>query len=155
MGPPPASVWQGPICGPLGPRLEIYSLPDGPARPSSTAPAPPRVGSKRGGPRATQRPLSDDGPGTPSRNVLNPGTEERELPAKCTLTVRHGDVYRHELAGAGGWGDPFARDPERVLRDVMEEKISAAYARREYGVAIDERTWTILPEETARLRAPA
>jgi N-methylhydantoinase B len=45
--------------------------------------------------------------------------------------VRHGDVYRHELAGAGGWGDPFARDPERVLRDVMEEKISPAYARRE------------------------
>ena len=63
-------------------------------------------------------------PGTPSRNVLNPGTENRELPAKCTLTVRHGDVYRHELAGAGGWGDPFERDPERVLRDVMEEKIS-------------------------------
>src|SRR5258706_2068853 len=93
--------------------------------------------------------------GTPSRNVLNPGTEERELPAKCTLTVRSGDVYRHELAGAGGWGDPFARDPERVLRDVMEEKISPAYARREDGVVIDERTWTVVPEETARLRAAA
>jgi len=91
--------------------------------------------------------------GTPSRNVLNPGTEERELPAKCTLTVRSGDVYRHELAG--GWGDPFARDPERVRRDAMEEKISPAYARREYEVAIDERTWTIVQEETARLRAAA
>jgi hypothetical protein len=40
-----------------------------------------------------------------------------------------------------------------VLRDVMEEKISAAYARREYGVVIDERAWTVVPEETARLRA--
>ena len=99
--------------------------------------------------------LAGGRPGTPSRNVLNPGTEDRELPAKCTLTVRHGDVYRHELAGAGGGGDPFARDPERVLRDVMEEKISPAYARREYGVAIDERTGTIVPEETARLRAAA
>ena len=87
--------------------------------------------------------------------MLNPGTEERELPAKCTLTVRHGDVYRHELAGAGGWGNPFARDPERVLRDVTEEKISPAYARREYGVAIDERTWKVVPAETARLRAAA
>ena len=94
------------------------------------------------------------GAGTPSRNVLNPGPEECELPAS-TLTVRSGDVYRHELAGAGGWGNPFARDPERVLRDVMEEKISPAYARREYGVAIDERTWTVVPEETARLRAAA
>lgn len=45
--------------------------------------------------------------------------------------------------------------PERVLRDVMEEKISAAYARREYGVVIDERTWKVVPEETARLRAAA
>ena len=69
--------------------------------------------------------------------------------------MRHGDVYRHELAGAGGWGNPFERDPERVLRDVMEEKISPAYARREYGVVIDERMWKIVPEETARLRAAA
>jgi N-methylhydantoinase B len=99
--------------------------------------------------------LAGGRPGTPSRNVLNPGTEDRELPAKCTLTVRSGDVYRHELAGAGGWGDPFERDPERVLRDVMEEKISVAYARREYGVVIDERTWKIVLEETARLRAAA
>jgi hypothetical protein len=38
---------------------------------------------------------------------------------------------------------------------VLEEKISVPYARREYGVAIDERTWTIVPEETARLRAEA
>jgi N-methylhydantoinase B len=69
--------------------------------------------------------------------------------------VRNGDVFRHELAGAGGWGDPFERDPEHVLRDVLEEKISVAYARREYGVAIDERTWKIASEETAQLRTAA
>lgn len=97
--------------------------------------------------------LAGGRPGTPSRNVLNPGPEGRELPAKCTLTVRHADVFRHELAGAGGWGDPSARDPEHVLRDVLEEKISVGYARREYAVAIDERTATIVPEETAQLRA--
>ena len=57
--------------------------------------------------------------------------------------MRHGDVYRHELAGAGGWGDPLARDPERVRHDVLEEKITAAYARREYGVAIDEQTGAV------------
>ena len=61
-------------------------------------------------------------------------------------------VAQHAL---GGWGNPFARDPARVLRDVLEEKISPAYAQREYGVVIDERTWTIVPEETARLRAAA
>jgi N-methylhydantoinase B len=99
--------------------------------------------------------LAGGRPGTPSRNVLNPATDNRELPAKCTLTVRHGDVYRHELAGAGGWGNPFERAPERVLHDVLEEKISVAYARREYGVAIDEGTWKVVPADTARLRAAA
>ncbi len=92
-------------------------------------------------------------PGTPSRNVLNPDGERRELPAKCTLTLRRGEVFRHVLAGAGGWGDPFTRDPERVLRDVREEKLTRGYARREYGVAIDPATWTVLREETARLRS--
>jgi len=47
----------------------------------------------------------------------------------------------------------FNRVPDSL--DVMEEKISAAYARREYGVVIDERTWKVVPEETARLRAAA
>ncbi len=37
----------------------------------------------------------------------------------------------------------------------MEEKISPAYARREYGVVIDEGSWKVLPEETARLRGAA
>jgi N-methylhydantoinase B len=88
--------------------------------------------------------LAGGKPGTPSANLLNPGTPEaRELPAKCTITVRQGDVYRHVLAGAGGWGDPSGRDPERVLRDVLEEKITPEYARREYAVAIDGTTWNV------------
>jgi N-methylhydantoinase B len=91
--------------------------------------------------------------GTPSDNILNPATAPRQLPAKCTLTVRRGDVFRHVLAGAGGWGDPFTRDPARVLHDAREEKITAEYARREYGVAIDTTTWRVDVAETARLRA--
>jgi N-methylhydantoinase B len=91
--------------------------------------------------------------GTPSDNILNPATAPRQLPAKCTLTVRRGDVYRHVLAGAGGWGDPFTRDPARVLHDAREEKITVEYARREYRVAIDAATWTVDAAETARLRA--
>ncbi len=46
---------------------------------------------------------------------MNPDGEARHLPAKCTLEVRHGDVFRHLLAGAGGWGDPHERDVELVL----------------------------------------
>jgi N-methylhydantoinase B len=93
--------------------------------------------------------------GTPSANLLNPGTPAaQDLPAKCTLTLRRGDVFRHIFAGPGGWGDPMTRDPERVRWDVLEEKITVEYARREYGVALDPTTLEILPAETARLRAP-
>ena len=48
----------------------------------------------------------------------------------------------------------MTRDPERVRWDVLEEKITVEYARREYGVALDPTTLEILPDETARLRAP-
>jgi N-methylhydantoinase B len=96
--------------------------------------------------------LAGGRPGTPSRNLLNPAGEARELPGKCTITVRRGDVFRHVLAGAGGWGDPLDRDPARVLADVREEKISADYARREYGVAIDDATGQVRSEETRSLR---
>ena len=38
--------------------------------------------------------------GTPSRNVLNPGPDCRELPAKCTLTVRHDPQGDAQIAHA-------------------------------------------------------
>ena len=97
--------------------------------------------------------LAGGRPGTPSDNVLNPDGERRQLPSKCTLEIRQGDVFRHLLAGAGGWGDPLERDPELVLKDVLEEKLSADYARREYGVAIDMAARKVLAEDTATLRA--
>jgi N-methylhydantoinase B len=96
--------------------------------------------------------LAGGRPGTPSDNILNPDGDRRQLPSKCTLEIRRNDVYRHLLAGAGGWGDPLERDPELVLHDVLEEKQSAEYARREYGVVIDAATRTVLVEETADLR---
>ena len=40
----------------------------------------------------------------------------RELPSKRRLTIRHGDVFRHALAGAGGWGDPAVDNGRRRQR---------------------------------------
>ena len=91
-------------------------------------------------------------PGALSSNVLNPDGEARKLPGKCLITLKKGDVLRHILAGAGGWGDPFARESERVLEDVQNEKISIASAKRDFGVAIDPETLTIDSEATAVLR---
>ena len=43
-------------------------------------------------------------------------------------------MFRHVLAGGGGWGDPLERDPQAVLRDVRNEFVSVEAAREDYGV---------------------
>jgi N-methylhydantoinase B len=82
-------------------------------------------------------------PGAPSENWLNPEGENRSLPGKFTMTVKRGDVMRHVLAGAGGWGDPLERDPAAVLKDVRNELLSVAKAAADYGVIVDAKTWTV------------
>jgi N-methylhydantoinase B len=82
--------------------------------------------------------------GTPSMNLLCRDGEPRELPAKCRLTIRRGDVFQHVLGGAGGWGNPAERDPARVAHDVAEGKLSAEHAISEYGVSMDPATGEIL-----------
>ena len=103
--------------------------------------------------RRTHRPfgLYSGSPGKPSENYLNPATENRELPSKFTMTIKRGDVFRHVLAGAGGWGDPLERDPAAVLKDVKNELLSAAKAEADYGVVI--RDGKIDQAATARQRA--
>jgi N-methylhydantoinase B len=92
-------------------------------------------------------------PGEPSANFLNPETAKSQaLPAKLTMMVKRGDVFRHELAGAGGWGDPLERDPNLVLRDVRNEMIGLDTARADYGVVIRQEDWSVDESATRRLR---
>ena len=46
-------------------------------------------------------------------------------------------MIRVETCGGGGYGPPWERDPELVLGDVLEEKISVERAREVYGVELD------------------
>ena len=92
-------------------------------------------------------------PGKPSENYLNPDAENRALPGKFTMTVKRGDVFRHVLAGAGGWGDPLERDIAAVLRDVRNELLSPAKAADDYGVVVDTALWPVDEKATAVRRA--
>ena len=102
--------------------------------------------------RSKPYPLNGGHPGTLSANVLNPQKEALALPAKTLLTINNGDILRHTLAGAGGHGNPLQRDPERVLDDVRNEKVSLDAAREIYGVAIDPDTWSVDHSLTTSLR---
>jgi N-methylhydantoinase B len=80
--------------------------------------------------------LYGGGAGRPSLNFLNPDGENRLLPSKFNITIRKDDLFRHEVAGAGGYGDPLERDPAAVARDVRNEVVSREAARADYGVVV-------------------
>ena len=91
-------------------------------------------------------------PGKPSSNVLNPDTDAQSLDSKVTMTLKKGDVFRNELPGGGGWGDPLDRDPDRVLMDVRNEFVTIDSAASDYGVIIDSTNWRVDDHATQRLR---
>jgi N-methylhydantoinase B len=91
-------------------------------------------------------------PGRPSENYLNPDGENRALPSKPTMTIKRGDVFRHVLAGAGGWGDPLERDSAAVLMDVRNELLSPGKAAADYGVVVDTERWVVDEAATKRRR---
>jgi N-methylhydantoinase B len=97
--------------------------------------------------------LAGGKPGAPSSNLLIRGDLVRPLASKEYLIVRDGDVLRHTLAGAGGHGDPFERDPARVAADVADGKVSAEVARADYGVVVDGATGAVDLPATQALRA--
>lgn len=46
-------------------------------------------------------------------------------------------TFRYVTSGGGGWGDPLAREPERVLGDVRDEYVTIDGARTHYGVVVE------------------
>jgi N-methylhydantoinase B len=91
-------------------------------------------------------------PGKPSENRVILGGVSEVPPSKAARILHRGDVLRHTLAGAGGYGDPLTRDPAAVAEDVADEKVSVAAARSEYGVVIDPHTLQVNAEATTALR---
>jgi N-methylhydantoinase B len=47
-----------------------------------------------------------------------------------------GSLLRLRTTGGGGWGDPFEREPELVLQDVLRGLVSVEAAERDYGVVV-------------------
>ena len=64
---------------------------------------------------------------------------ETRLSSKTTLDLVPGDVISVRTCGGGGYGPPEERDPERVLRDVVEDRVTAERARDVYRVVIADR----------------
>ncbi|MCY4370087.1 MAG: hydantoinase B/oxoprolinase family protein [bacterium] len=61
----------------------------------------------------------------------------REGEPKRLLVLDPDTRVQLNLPGGGGYGDPFTRDPEAVLWDVVEGYVSIEGARRDYGVVVE------------------
>lgn len=82
------------------------------------------------------------------------GSVER-LPSKCTdVPLRRGDIVSVQTPGSGGYGNPLERAPERVLTDVIEQKVSPENAEKLYGVAVvaQGKGWRLDEARTKILR---
>jgi len=99
--------------------------------------------------------VAGGGAGRTGRITLNPGTpEERVLPALGdAIILKRGDLLRFETCGGGGWGDPLAREPERVRQDVARGFVTPRGAREDYGVVMDEATREVDKTATQEGRA--
>ncbi|WP_372729430.1 hydantoinase B/oxoprolinase family protein [Nocardioides sp.] len=76
--------------------------------------------------------------GKPFEVVIDPGgPNEREVDALADAEpVKAGEVIRIRTTGGGGWGNPLARDPSLVVRDVVWRKVSPEAALASYGVVL-------------------
>lgn len=74
------------------------------------------------------------------------------LKSKITIRIGQGDILAVRTPGGGGYGDPFDREPELVLQDALDGKVSLEAACSEYGVVIDRETMRLNREATLELR---
>lgn len=98
--------------------------------------------------------LFGGGSGGSSDNVLASDGQVRHLPGMpmAAISVRRGDLYKHVSAGGGGVGSPLEREPQLVLEDVLDGKITPGAACELYGVVLSLDPPSIDEESTAALR---
>ncbi len=92
-------------------------------------------------------------PGARSRKLLKRADGSEELIAsKCDrVKVEENDLLLFETWGGGGWGDPLARDPDKVALDVRRGLLTPSGAEN-YGVVVDA-LGTVDTEASQQLRS--
>lgn len=85
-------------------------------------------------------------------SLRKPSGQVIDVEAETFYAFDEGDVFEIYESGGGGYGDPRARDAERVRHDVLDGLISLERARQDYGVVIDAGTGRIDEEATREER---
>lgn len=83
---------------------------------------------------------------------VNKDGEVEKIVKNGIYYIKPGERFAAFAPGGGGGGNPYERDPEKVLEDVKNNFVSIESAKVEYGVVIDKETLEINIEETKKLR---
>jgi N-methylhydantoinase B len=79
---------------------------------------------------------------------------ESTLSSKVSdVALQTEDLISVRTPAAGGYGAPKSRDPQAVLRDIIEGKVSVRAAAELYGVVLKENETAIDEEKTRQVRA--
>jgi N-methylhydantoinase B len=98
--------------------------------------------------------LAGGGAAPPCRTSFAPrGEPPRDLPGKIDVAMRAGDVLHYWTTGGAGREDASTRDPQRVLDDVLDGRVSPERARDSYRVVVTDGR--IDHDATRLLRASA
>ncbi len=68
------------------------------------------------------------------------------------VSLKPGDVVEVHTNAGGGYGNPFNRNPELVLGDVLDGYVTIQGAADDYGAAIDPKNLALDLEATEKLR---
>jgi N-methylhydantoinase B len=86
-----------------------------------------------------------------STMLARSGSSPEPIPSKIQLELNPGDRLFLWTTGSGGHGKPEERNPEYVLQEVLDEKVSIEAARDSYRVCIEDGA--VDAEKTAQWRA--
>ncbi len=94
--------------------------------------------------------------GSPNYMELIHADGTSKIYGKCAqYRLRRGEVARMVTGTGGGYGDPFQRPEEEVMRDVRDGYITPEMAEKDYGVIVDPSTGAVRNVRHSRATQPA
>jgi N-methylhydantoinase B len=80
------------------------------------------------------------------------GSRHRPKSKEIVSDIPRGTILRQIAGGGGGYGDPYLRPAEQVIREVRNGTLSLQKAQEDYGIVIDPKTLNLDESKTQRLR---